>query len=408
MVPIPHPRAHRSLPTLTIKAVAVDTDSAKVEFEAVPGAKDYRIYDCAAPRVVKYAGLVAKGSKPNTEIEWNGLPKGRAERLVVEAVDRLGPAPLHNITNERNSLVAGSESNAGMFSIPGANEGPDGDGEMVINGQGDFGSEPGVIARSKPFTVTASGRAALPSGPDASQVTFDTFSAGKFKRMPGGPGKDCSNFRLESGTDWDILFRNADVLHTTPFVMAHHFMDVLFDGGTPGASVPLHVEHGIMAMTPLNTAQFSNGRILHVEMEVDAHLSPRRWIGIAVAPAEDPITNWYQRKGAINRTDRALFCEIFPDTVTVTIDRGPKSPANAAPASIELAGAAGQALHYDHRPLFRNRHGRGLDDRSRFDLYVSNDRYAVLEDGATISSQAIPGGLGFKSAKTYFVHYVYH
>ena len=49
--------AHADTP-LTVTGVARNNSSVKVFYGAVPGARDYRIYDVAEPTVVKYAGLV--------------------------------------------------------------------------------------------------------------------------------------------------------------------------------------------------------------------------------------------------------------------------------------------------------------------------------------------------------------
>src|SRR5262245_9905 len=47
----------QTLPTVNITAVKVDTNSVKVDFQPVPGAQDYRIYDVTNPSDVKYAGV---------------------------------------------------------------------------------------------------------------------------------------------------------------------------------------------------------------------------------------------------------------------------------------------------------------------------------------------------------------
>ena len=47
-----------TLPSVTIRRLAIDTDSVKVEFQPVAGAKDYRIYERANPAFVKYAGQI--------------------------------------------------------------------------------------------------------------------------------------------------------------------------------------------------------------------------------------------------------------------------------------------------------------------------------------------------------------
>src|SRR5579883_1071023 len=46
-----------ALPPVTITSVRVGSNSVKVDFAPVPGAKDYRIYDVSNPNDVKYAGI---------------------------------------------------------------------------------------------------------------------------------------------------------------------------------------------------------------------------------------------------------------------------------------------------------------------------------------------------------------
>ena len=411
--------ASTTLPAVTITNVVVDNDSAKIEFQAVPGASDYRVYDVSNPSFVKYAGIrqsvgsdnVTITSIPSLEVEWNGMTAATPAQLVVEAVNAIGPNAPSNLYDVNNSpLYPSSDSSMLML---GSDEGSTNDGLMSINGQGSFTNTPTAIARSLPFTVTPSGTPALPSGPDAAQVVYDTFTNGTITTTEANPLNDqlSTNYTMQSDALWDIQVRNADTIHTQPFIMGHHFMDVLFDGGTPGTSNPMHVTHGALAMSPQQTADISSGKMLHVTMEVDAHVADRRWVGISLSAANDPITNYYSPitpSDRMNKSNNVFLLELTQNTTNAQLV-GVDANGNATIA--EIAGTAGgNTQNFNLRSMDGKTtwNGRGLDDRSRIDLFITQTHYAEYEDGVLQESYDIPGGLPFSQVKVYFVHYAYH
>src|SRR5579863_1750847 len=52
------PVAHAALPPVTVTGVAANNSSVTIDFNPVPGAADYRVFDTANPMTVKYAGMV--------------------------------------------------------------------------------------------------------------------------------------------------------------------------------------------------------------------------------------------------------------------------------------------------------------------------------------------------------------
>jgi len=437
----------RHLRAMDVTGVAVDNSSAKIDYQPVHGAKDYRVLDVSDHGLVKYAGMTryrsdpygnkrfVKGSDgltpvwplqvenvpccvgpeqlnmPANEIEWNNLEDGRPHTLVVQAVDALGPAPSDNLYRADNTPVSAN-------GMAGSDEGPTDDGLVSINGQGPHTDTPHVIAQSAPFVVHAnSAVTSLPSRPDAQQTFLDTFNGAQSDPIartgPVDPVAGSMTYTMGAGTShpWHIQYLNADITHSMPSVMDGHFMDTLFDGSTPGVNDPLHVAHGVMALSPDPTADFSGGRMLHATMEVDAHIGSRRWVAFNLAPANDPLTNWYGN-GPLNKSDRALFVEVEPGTIKTTLFDGPNSPTDLSPHSQSLTGAAGQAAQEICRcygagnPWHSN--GHGLDNRSRLDLFVTTTHFAYFEDGGLVAQGDIPNGLGFDAAKVYFAHYLYH
>ncbi len=440
--PARHYRAQDAPLSVTVTGVAANVDSVKIDYQPVSGARDYRVFDLGAPTKVKYAGLAhldlgnsyctchfvlqpdgatpaypirteanASGQSgpthldiPATELEWNGIGDGHPHTLVVQALDALGPAPRGSLYD--GNLTPQDPSAASSGAMLGANAGPTSDGLVSINGQGSAASAPRVIAQSPPFVVAANASAPpLPSRSDANQTFLDTFGndeAGSFQRVGSvDPSNGVMTYTLGLGTSraWTIQYQNADTRDSMPMIKDDHFMDMLFDGGTPGTSVPLHVSHGLMAMSPQATADFSAGRLLHLTMEVDAHESGRRWVAFNLAPADDPLTNWYTSSGTVNTSNTALFAQIFPQKVATDLFNG---------KDVAITGAAGQAPIWSNRTLHWGGNGLALDNRSRFDLFATRKHFAVFEDGQLSTQGDIPGGLPFDKAKVYFAHYLYH
>jgi len=159
-------KASAAADTLTVTGVATNHSSAKVYFQPVAGARDYRIYDAATPTDVKYAGMAhltasaacpgpyclnhfvaqADGATPvfpyqvvdgptggpqvldvpATDIEWNSLGDRQPHTLVVEAVDQLGPVPQANTYTGLQNLAILSPSPPGA--MLGSNRGRTADG----------------------------------------------------------------------------------------------------------------------------------------------------------------------------------------------------------------------------------------------------------------------------------------
>ena len=430
-------QAHASnVPTVTVVGVARDTASVKVSFVPVPGAKDYRIYDVSAPRKVKYAGMrhisvypwcpspgchfamQADGVTPvfpyrqdaqagpttldipGNEIEWNGINDGQPHTLVVQALDALGPTPPGNLYTANNSAVSPT-----TMSMLGGNAGATPDGNLSINGQGPSTNAPHVIAQSAPFVVQANAAIRpLPSGPDAAQVALTTFANGDALTQTGeNDAALTATYTLTpaNGTPWDIQYQNADVRDSKPFVMDGHFMDVLFDGGTPGTNNPLHVSWGVMAMSPRRSFDMSSGRILHLTTEVDMHQGGRRWMEWFVAPANDPITTFHSSANRpLNHSGTYLDVQLTNNGCVVS--------ASVYGSGHTIAAAAGQGDHFCTNFANDGGGGRGLDNRSRVDLFVSTNRYAVFEDGHLVSNEAISPALPLSTASITVAHYTYH
>lgn len=459
---IPNPRLSSSntLPTLHVVSVASNNSSVKIRYLPVQGAKDYRVFDVTNPNRVKYAGMVhlsgfhtndttlyhfllqADGitprfpyqlgvdgpymlNVPQTEIEWNSLPDNQEHTLIVQAVDALGPVPPANLYNNDTNLPLVTP--LPMHAMLGGNTGPTLDGKNSINGQGPSTNNPRVIAQSDPITVRANPSfTPFMASNDALMTFLDTFEnseGASFVQTSRDDAQSTMSYSLNAGTPkaWDIYYQFADTIDSMPFIADNHFMDMLFDGGTPGTNSPLHQGHGVMAMTPRQTADLSGGKMLHATMEVDLALTGRRWVGFQFAPANDPLIG-FDEFDRINSSQTALFLQLFggkldgnsgqptPAVCTADLFNGPSSTSSREPNDLRFWGGAGQTMdkYCDITNHFGGS-GIGLDNRVRLDVFMTKSYMALFEDGVLVQQGAIPaGGLPFSQVKVYYVHYVYH
>ena len=380
--------------------IQANDDSAVVSFAPVPGALDYRVFDITRPNSVKYSG-------GGLSIEMNGLDPARGADLVVEAVDKLGP-----FQRMDGSLGPGAVQMDGMHT--------------ATNGQGDPSNVPNVLAASAPVHVDLQ-----PMTLGGAQVFFDTFrneapltarplpapQGGEFYGRPG-------EFAESGNAKWTVREYGADLLNSRVFFMNNHFMDTLYDGGTPGYSDPMHNSNASLVMMPNATADISGGRVLHVTFEVDAHMNSRRWCDVQIAAAGDLLT----RPGKITPGDRplepatlsgeSLRWEIKGDLHQLMVYHNagtPDAPIMQEEDLLNVAWATGATdrfgpaarTRWDGAPL-SNGTMQDLDKRHTFDLYLSQTHCRILESGVVIKDVDLSAPLPFTLCQVYWVHQLYH
>jgi hypothetical protein len=392
---------------VTISRVEPNDDSVRVYFAAVPGAADYRCYDLATPGQMKYSG-------GGTCIEVNGLdPKG-PNRIVIEALASLGPF-------QRMDGAMG----------PGAQH-PDGSVTIHTNGHGDPSNIPAVIAASDPVEVTCK-----PHVPAGTQVFFDTFRDSRpftpaaadpaivRAQGLGGPGGATDPYVREQVNDrWRVRYYAADAANTAVFVSAAHLMDTLYDGGSPGGHggdrTPPHNNNATITFEPRATADISGDRVLHVTMEIDGHFNARRWCDVGVFPAGDDLL-----RPALIKIEKNARPTTSGDLVAWQIESGMHHPvqyvgsgpgmadhlelANVtwAPDPVLGPSARGSALNREASPR-GNADPTTIDLRHRFDLYLSRERWRLVEDGVVVGDGRLRKPLPFSRCQVYFAHHVYH
>jgi hypothetical protein len=375
---------------------------------------------------------------PATDIDWNNVGDGNQHTLIVEAVNQLGPAPPGALYTGPNNLPLVNPPPAGA--MLGSDKGPTNDGKVSTNGQGPYTNNPQVIAQSQAFVVQENRNfKAIPSQSSAVQTFFDTFENAENATITllsrddnttdGFGNLGVMRYAMNAGTPraWGIEYRQADNINSMPFVSSDHFMDMLFDGATPFTSAPTHTIYGSMSMTPTQTLDMSSGKLLHMTMEVDGHQSFRRWVDFNMAPASDPLQRWDFNGNGINNTDQGIFLELKDGGCTLDIFTGPTSSSDPTPTGTAGGSAHGARLWgqagssggapimcgLDQMYVTRNfsKNGLGLDDKSRFDFFISQNHAALFLDGQLIVQSDIPAG-SFPWAsvplKAYYSHYMYH
>jgi hypothetical protein len=388
-------------PTPAFAAVQVinvtpNDDSALVSFAPVPGAADYRVYDAANPNSFKYSG----GS---LSIEMNGLDPSGAT-LIVEAVDKLGPF-------QTMDGMAGP----GAMQMDGMHQ--------AINGQGDPSDIPNVLASSAPIPVTMTPR--VLSG---DQAFFDTFRAEPPltpqplpASLPGTFYGDPENYAASANSKWTVRNYGGDLKDSKVFFMGSHFMDTLYDGGTPGGSDPMHNNNASLVMMPNATADISGGKVLHVTFEVDAHMDSRRWCDVFVGPAGDTLVDPGKFADFPNRRPTldgklfrweiqspahmlSLFPGVQPDAQSDIIHLTDQAN-GVGPDSFGLCARSGPWCAVPFNGMSGD-----LDKRHKFDLYLSQSRAVIMEQGQVVKDVTFPAGvtLPFDQCQVYFVHQLYH
>ncbi|MBC7806695.1 MAG: hypothetical protein H7145_11140 [Akkermansiaceae bacterium] len=379
---------------VTITQIVPNDDSVVVHFDAVPGAADYRVYEAQKHGSYKY-------SAGSLSIEMNGLTPGVPATLIVEAVDKLGPF----------QKMDGTLGPGGV--------GHDGHANMAVNGHGDPSNVPVAIATSEPFTVSCEPRVLT-----GSQVFFDTFRDSKpFKPAPTPPDI-LEAHRGDVGTvendRWIIYNVRGDRDNSRAFVMSNHFMDALYDGGTPSKGGSLHQAIASLVMQPKAYADFSGDKVLHVTFEVDPHVTGRRWCDVFIAAADDPlrVTGSFPSGNQLPTVKGNMIrWEILSTLHTAQLYLGKDASGKLIRHDLlhqtgvpNSSGNPSRKYPLPNGMPSHNGSHHDLDKRHQFDLYISRNRILITEQGRLIKDTVFPKGvtLPFSRAAVYFVHQVYH
>jgi hypothetical protein len=381
-----------ALGVVTVTAVVPNDDSVSVHFAAVPGAADYRV------RLV--GGRSAKHSGGGLVVEWALADPVAGATVIVEALDKLGP-----FQKMDGDLGIGHAADP-TCTCPALTCQCV---EMVTNGQGDPSNAPAVLATSLPVAVS-SAPVVLPG----TQVFFDDFrDSTPLLPVPAPPELLHANLQqvwAVANAKWRIFNVQGDGRQTRAFVMNQHFMDTLYDGGTPGTNLPLHQANASLVMMPQATADLRDGGVLHVTFEVDAHFGNRRWCDLLLTAAGDPLRVPGKLVGnTLFPTDsgRSLRWQIQRDIHRFELFTAEKGPLQSTPV-LDISYQPGNDRAAARRLDQNGSAEGGLDLRQRFDLYLSRERYRPVGAGRVVKERPLPVPLPFLQVQVYFVHQLYH
>lgn len=474
-------------PALSATAIPISRtvsrdDSVFVIFNRWPGALDYVCYkhvDGVAPEVSMRNGKAAgewrgtpNGYVPTAPepieicIQMNDLDTVNPTMLRVAALDKLmryqtqdgmmtmpaagmsGPVPGGPSTpNMNNDLVAQMN---GPLAVDG----------FVKNGQGDPSNVPNITALSAPFSVSCTPFSLTGTDGHGGTAFLDRFRPGGNEPIVQVPIE--ANIGQYATDDPSVLINNRKVQRfqtvnwnftnytldngMTKLFFMPHFMSVVYDGGGSGTpfnrgratadNYGLHIANGSMTMQP-RAADGSNwfgditgGKVLHVTMEVDAHVNTRRFLLITLKGRNQQLFNAAPTKmhdedlRPENRatSDANFFAWIIGGNNDFTIFQNNGSTTGrpydhlhpATPIDYGDSQAIARGALYGAQPR-TNGTARELDKMHRFHLYVSHTRMRIVEETPEGPFSVVfdrPYGNGitlpFDQIEPVFVHEVYH
>ena len=442
-----------------ITGVRPNDDSVMIFFKPVPGAQDYRAYKVGrggtAAVNAKYAGIFGLGiyyqklkfttepweknvvpATPPAEysIELNDINPSTGNDIIVEAVDKPGP-------------FQKMDGDLGIGAMAGMNGGA-ASGET--SGMGDPSSVPNVIASSDPFHVVARPSKALSTNPAVTQKFFDDFrNSTQFTKVPVSDpdlvqfikNNDSNQSWKDDGilseflstnslgqNKWRVRPYSADMDVTKIFAMNNHFMDTLFDGNSAKRSFVPHNNNASLIMMPQQTADISNGQILHATMQVDAHFDGRRFAAVVIAPKDDPLIDPQAMQKILLNSDtfqtknsgQSLMWEILPGGYGLTLITKDAGGHRVVTDLLQYKDYTDQSTTFRTTDYSTTLVGQAngspleIDKQSRFDLYLSQNHYKFVEtltDGRQIVRENdFPAGvtLPFSQAQVYYDQELYH
>ncbi|MES2460585.1 MAG: hypothetical protein V4671_08365 [Armatimonadota bacterium] len=415
ITPTPVPTPTPSVPAgITITRIVANQTSCVVEFTAVEGAKDYRVYE---PGHKHGQSFMYKYSGGGLRIEVNGLDPASPVQpdYIVEAVDVLGPY----------QAITGSTPHSEMYHV---------------NGQGPSTNIPKVLASSAPFKpVTA--KQPWPTQTGGVSLFRDTLedtslAATVFKSVPVPPltptqagmnlefwGKWQSRF---ASKNWLVDFLGHERGSESIFIHQRHMMEMLLDGekrNNNASSVLQPLVDGKEVVFDL-----ADGKIVHITWEVDAHNQERRWTELQLKPAGETFLNPGKFVG-IGTTRRPTesgnlirwqptrefhTLSVFYGTPDATNPNTPNTwdawgemdttygPGNERLSMIARTGWIGEPIIKGNWTM------EGLDLRHKFDMYLSLTEYALYEEGVLIKKARWKNPLPFTKMSPAFIHQIYH
>lgn len=467
---------------IPITRIVSRDDAAFVFFNKVAGALDYVCF--------KYvAGTAPEVSMQNGKAagEWRGTPNGYVATapeptemcIQMNDIDPVNPTMLRVAALDK---LVRFQTQDGMMTmsmgmtgaVPGGPaspsmqnhfiaqiNGPVATDGFVKNGQGDPANVPNIIALSAPFSASCTPFALTGTDGHGGAAFLDRFRTGDNEPIlavpidpsiaqyaTDNPALLVNNPKVQSfqTPKWNFTNYTLDNAMTKLFFMPH-FMSVVYDGGGPGApfnrgqatanNYGLHIANGSMTMQPRAAdgsnwfGDISGGKVLHITMEVDAHVNTRRFLLITLkgrgqqvfsaAPTKMHDDDLRQANRAT--TDANFFAWIIGlGSNDITLFRNNGSATGipydhlhpVAPLDYNDAQALARSALFGAEPR-ANGTARDLDKMHRFHLYVSATRMRIVEETpegpfSVVYDRPFANGvsLPWTQIEPVFVHEIYH
>jgi hypothetical protein len=190
--------------------------------------------------------------------------------------------------------------------------------------------------------------------------------------------------------------------------------------GRGGDRTPPHNNNATITFEPRAIADISGGKTLHVTMEVDGHFSSRRWCDLGVFPAGDallrPVIAELAAHARPTTSGNLVAWQIesgihdpvqFVSSADVAADRLALVNLGWQPDPILGPSARSGTLNRE-RKVHGNADPSTVDLRHRYDLYLSRERWRLMEDGIVVGDGRLRQLLPFTRCQVYFAHHLYH
>lgn len=453
----PTPPIIPSIPLLTVDHIIPNDGSVKIYITPVEGAVDYRVYDPSNLHFVKYAGG-SKGSasrgyhipqwgnwNPTKElpcIEFNGIQRSGCS-LIVEAVDRLGPYMDHMVQGLPMPVCTTVNCSGVLDPLCDDTIHKNGHGNVRSDVLPDDSTFPVVLARSEVFVVTP-----VPIVLSGEQQFIDRFDTDNpFVQVPLDPrinanGGDC-DLRLEN-SNWVVeAYHCIDRVDELKCFIDHdHLMTVIADGGRTwdnSTTPPTFIGgqgYATMSLRPKHSVDISNGKIAHFFGEWDSHVGGRRWQDIFIGKKGDFIlnNNWRDlvlnplgSKNGIITTIGMSAVQIFQfDERSTEIGTPQNGTSNVGEKLVGDTFTFGTSEHAvtdwncfratpwamgtgdNGHESWSNGLDNDIDNRHRWDVYLSSTRVVVMEEGVVRVDWTLPMELDYTELDVWFCTHLYH
>ncbi|MGE4130153.1 MAG: hypothetical protein AB7F86_00865 [Bdellovibrionales bacterium] len=402
--PVPSSSGFNTLPEISGVNVEVRWNTAVINFSAVSGAKDYRIYILPAdgqvtmdangvttiPNAIYRCGGL-NGNSPVRNLQWPGL--SGATQLVIEALDGLCP---DNGMLSANPLKSDPEKF--RWKTLDQLQSESSTGEVFVNGQALNGLKPKALARS---FVNAS-----PKSPGTWDWLMD-FAPGSPKHIFNSMkcaitiGTECFQTFLLQSDLLQIEFNTIESdYHSVGAVLGElraNFVDWAWD------------TNGKFRINPKSSTTMSADKFLHVTMATQIVTTARRYPQIIISDQAFPVSDYMVKGNSVVIQTRGN--DPYPVEIQICDHRrwdvNDQCPGFSLGAHWQPGFNGYLEDTIPGAPQVRDL--MGWDRKVQFDVYASTKKVYVLLEGKPYGCVNLPSS-GVPSGQSYvtFANTLYH